>query len=160
MQNLFFSALIFLFSFYTQAETTVYFFEYRMPNGQVYTFDEGGRFYHVAMKYKNQVLEAHPYFGVRLVVDIKKVGHLVAVLKHHQAVKNLDLKVQAELGKKFDLYSPWNDPTTTQCSKLIGQIIGVSPVIVANGNLSLSPDLLYAELIKHGFRDCQSCLPK
>ena len=143
-----------------KAQTTVYFFEYRMPNGQVYSFDPGGRFYHAALKYKDQVLEAHPFYGAHLTSDLDKVGHLVAILQSKKSVKNFDEKVQAQLGKAFNLYSPWDDPTSTQCSKLIGQIIGVSPVLVEGGNISLSPDTLYRELKKHGFKDIPLLLPQ
>ena len=135
-----------------QAQTTVYFFEYRVDE-EVYSFDPGGRFYHAALKYQDQILEAHPYYGAHLVNDLVQVGHLVAVLHSQKSVKNFDAKVKAQLGKAFDLYSPWKDATTTQCSKLIGQIIGVSPVLVSDGTVSLSPDTLYRELKKRGFKD-------
>ncbi len=157
MQKLLFYFIILLLSLLgsldSRAQTTVYFFEYRMPNGQVYSFDPGGRFYHAALKYQDQILEAHPFYGAHLTSDLNKVGHLVAILQSHKVVKDFDAKVQAQLGKAFNLYSPWDDPNSTQCSKLIGQIIGVSPVLVEGGNLSLSPDTLYRELKKLGFKD-------
>lgn len=143
--------IILFFSHQVFANTIVYFFQHKLPNGEVYSFDRNGRFYHSALKYKTKILEAHPYYGVRLATDLKKVGDLAAVLKSEKNILNLDAKIKMQMGKKFNLYSAWDDPLTTQCSKLIGQIIGVSPVIVQDGNLSLSPDLLYAELIKLGF---------
>jgi len=164
MQKLIFYFTILLLallgSLSAKAETTVYFFEYRMPNGQVYSFDPGGRFYHAALKVHDQILEAHPFYGARLTGDLSKVGHLVAILQSKKNVKNFDAKVQAELGKAFNLYSPWDDPNSTQCSKLIGQIIGVSPVPVEGGNISLSPDTLYRELKKRGFKDIPLPLPQ
>lgn len=164
MQKLLFYFTILLLpllgSLTAKAETTVYFFEYRMPNGEVYSFDPGGRFYHAALKFHDQILEAHPFYGARLTSDLGKVGHLVAILQSKKNVKNFDAKVQAELGKAFNLYSPWDDPHSTQCSKLIGQIIGVSPVIVEGGNISLSPDTLYRELKKRGFKDIPLPLPQ
>jgi hypothetical protein len=144
----------------SKAQTTVYFFEYRMPNGQVYSFDPGGRFYHAALKVQDQILEAHPFYGARLTGDLDKVGHLVAILHSKKTVKNFEAKVQAQLGKAFNLYSAWDDPNSTQCSKLIGQIIGVSPVPVEGGNISLSPDTLYRELKKRGFKDIPLPLPQ
>ena len=153
MQKLFFVSIILFFKAFSYAQTTVYFFEYRLSNGSVYSFDEGGRFYHTALKVDDKVLEAHPFYGARLASDLSSVGHLAAILYSPDPIENLNAKVQALLGRKFDLYSPWDNPQTTQCSKLVGQIIGVSPVVVQGGNLSLSPDLLYAELIKRGFTD-------
>jgi hypothetical protein len=152
MQKLFLVITILCLNLSLQAGTTVYFFEHRNPNGDVYSFDPGGRFYHAALKYKNQIVQAHPYYGVQLTTNLTQVGHLAAALYSTKNVLNLSAKIQAQLGKKFSLYSDWNDPKTTQCSKLVGQIIGVSPVIVQGGNLSLSPDLLYAELIKMNFK--------
>jgi hypothetical protein len=152
--------LALLGSLSAKAQTTVYFFEYRMPNGQVYSFDPGGRFYHAALKFHDQILEAHPFYGARLTGDLDKVGHLVAILHSKKTVKDFDAKVQAQLGKAFNLYSPWDDPNSTQCSKLIGQIIGVSPVPVQGGNISLSPDTLYRELKKRGFKDIPLPLPQ
>lgn len=140
------------------AITTVYFFEHRNTDGSVDSFDKDGRFYHVALKYKNQILEAHPYYGVHLAKDINKVGQLAAVLISKTDIPDLDQKVQNQLGKKFNLYSPWGDKNTTQCSKLVGQIIGVSPVLFENGDRTLSPDRLYKQLVKMNFHDCQSCL--
>lgn len=151
MQKLFFVSIIIFFSVFSNAQTTVYFFEYRLSNGEVYSFDKGGRFYHAALKFEDKILEAHPYYGAHLASDLSSVGHLAAILYSPGSIENLAAKVQAQLGRKFDLYSHWEDPKTTQCSKLVGQIIGVSPVVVEGGNLSLSPDLLYAELIKRGF---------
>jgi hypothetical protein len=164
MQKLIFYFTILLFallgSLNGKAQTTVYFFEYRMPNGQVYSFDPGGRFYHAALKFHDQILEAHPFYGARLTGDLDKVGHLVAILHSKKTVKDFDAKVQAQLGKAFNLYSPWDDQNSTQCSKLIGQIIGVSPVPVVGGNISLSPDTLYRELKKRGFKDIPLPLPQ
>lgn len=161
MQKLLFYLIVLILtllgSLDSQAETTVYFFEYRMPNGQIYSFDPGGRFYHSALKFHDQVLEAHPFYGAHLVSvinnDFTKVGRLVAILQSKKSIKDFEAKVQAQLGKPFNLYSAWDDPNTTQCSKLIGQILGVPPVIVADGALSLSPDTLYRELKKRGFKD-------
>jgi hypothetical protein len=158
MVQLFNFLLISFFSFTIKANTVVYFFEYRMPDGSIYSFDQGGRFYHAALKFQNKILEAHPFYGVHLAEDINKVGHLVAILKSNKTVKNFEAKVQAEIGKKFNLYSEWTDPSTTQCSKLVGQIIGVSPILFDDNKLTLSPDTLYKQLLKMGFRDCQSCL--
>jgi len=164
MQKLIFYFTILLLtllgSFDSKAQTTVYFFEYRRPNGEVYSFDPGGRFYHAALKFHDQILEAHPFYGARLTEDLSKVGHLVAILQSNKSVKNFDQKVQAQLGKAFNLYSAWEDQNSTQCSKLIGQIIGVSPVPVADGNISLSPDTLYRELKKRGFKDIPLPLPQ
>ena len=139
-----------LASLNSQAQTTVYFLEYRNSRGEIQSFDAGGRFYHTALKFHEKVLEAHPYYGAHLVSGLDQVGRLAAILYSKKSVQNFDAKVQAQLGKPFNLYSPWNDLTSTQCSKLIGQIIGVSPVLVADGSISLSPDTLYRELKKIG----------
>ncbi|MBC7458472.1 MAG: hypothetical protein H7235_09350 [Bdellovibrionaceae bacterium] len=164
MQKLLFYFIIILLSILASlganADTTVYFFEHRRPNGQIDSFDLGGRFYHAALKYHDQILEAHPYYGAHLTSDLDQVGHLVAILHSQKTVKNFDAKVQAQLGKPFNLYSAWDDQNSTQCSKLIGQIIGVSPVPVQDGSLSLSPDTLYRELKKRGFKDIPLPLPQ
>ncbi len=157
MQKLIFYFMLLILSLLaaldSQAQTTVYFFESRVGD-KVYSFDPGGRFYHSALKYREQILEAHPYYGAHLVSGLQEVNyHLVAILKSQKTVKNFDAKVKAQLGKPFNLYSRWEDPNSTQCSKLIGQIIGVSPVLVSDGTISLSPDTLYRELKKRGFKE-------
>ncbi len=158
MATLFKLIFLFFISLPAKADTTVYFFEYRQPDGSIFSFDKEGRFYHTALKYNNQFLEANPYFGVHLEPNITKVGYLKAVLRSSKNIANLDQKITAQLGKKFDLYSKWDDPNSTQCSKLIGQIIGVKPVLFEDGSLTLSPDRLYNQLVKLGFKDCQTCL--
>lgn len=144
---------------FASAGTTVYFFEYRNQSGDVVSFDPWGRFYHAAMQTPDGIIEAHPYFGVHIVKNLSKIHYrLAGALYHIKDVPNLSQKIHNELGKSFELYSHWDNPKTTQCSKLIGQIIGVSPVPVEGNMISLSPDTLYRELKKMGFTDCQSCL--
>lgn len=150
--------LTFVVSFTLKAEVVVVFFEYKKSNGQIISFDPGGRFYHAALKYADGYIEAHPYYGVHYEKNVKKVGHPVAVLKSKRVINDLDQRVKNQLDKDFDLYSPWNDEKTTQCSKLVGQILGVTPVKVQGGNISLSPDTLYHQLVKMGYRPCMSCL--
>lgn len=150
--------LILTFSATTWAETVVVFFEYRTSDGQIFSFEEGGKFYHAALKYQDGYIEARPYYGVHFEQDIKKMGAVAAVLRSPKTIPHLDQRVQKELGKRFELYSDWNDPDTTQCSKLVGQIIGVSPVKLSTGNISLSPDTLFRQLLHLGFKPCMSCL--
>lgn len=142
------------------ASVEVYFFEYRDHKGKIYSFDPNGKYYHAAIRLPDgRLLEAHPYFGGRVAKDIKAIGYkLVAALKFKKEFSGLLERAEDQIGKPFDLYSNWEDPKTTQCSKLVGQIIGVSPVLYDDGRYTLSPDTLYFQLKKQGFKDCQSCL--
>lgn len=142
------------------ASVEVYFFEFRDAKGKIYSFDPNGKYYHAAIKLPDgRILEAHPYFGGRVAKNIKDIHYtLVAALKFKKDIPGLLTRAEDQIGRPFDLYSNWEDPKTTQCSKLVGQIIGVNPVLYDDGRYTLSPDTLYFQLKKQGFKDCQSCL--
>lgn len=129
----------------------VYFFEYKNAQGQRITFDENGRFYHAALFFKNKVYEAHPYWGVREVSKVSAIGIPVAELWGLEPALGLAEKIDSQLGKPFNLYSLWEDTTTTQCSKFVAQIVGLSPPLRSDGTRTFSPDGLYEALIKKGY---------
>lgn len=141
--------ILILFSLSAQsAQVQVYFFELRDTDNSLLSFEKDGKFWHVAMKYGDRILEAHPFYGVRLTDSFQDMGALAShvILEVPLSEAEISERVQSELGKKFHLKSEWNDLNTTQCSKLIAKILGLRPTILINGKETFSPDSLFLKL--------------
>lgn len=148
--------LILFFVFQSQGAVEVAFFQYIDQNGKVLSFEENGIFFHTAIKTKDGWLSAG-IFGVRLDKDIKDVSANLAVI-----IKNPNMKTitktdyEKYLGLPFDREFKWNDQTSTYCSKLVANILGIEPqplsntsiktdlgTIVFNDTVGISPDEIY-----------------
>jgi len=138
--------------------------------GRLIQLEPNGRFYHVAIRYQNQWLHAHPHRGVDLVEDITPYGDKFLVL-HNSAVPDPSPEfVAAWLGKPFDRGYHWNNPIATYCTRLIAEILGVAPRPMwfeaphwarhqgsRRGEPGLSPDELFKELIGRNFFPSADC---
>ncbi|MDG0817685.1 hypothetical protein [Bdellovibrio svalbardensis] len=134
----------------------VAFFEHRTKDGQLQPIEAGGQLYHVAVQYNDKWLNAHPYYGVQEVDDVRKIGDLYSIIEIDQDVP-LE-KYKAEFGKHFSISDYWENPKSTYCSKLVAQILDLSPTFMKNGNgWGISPDEVYKILSSKPHREVRSC---
>jgi len=159
------------------AQVRVAFFEMKDPTGVRVELEPGGQFFHVALQLKDgSWIHTHPYYGVQVVEDLRKIGEPKSMLAS-ALWREIDReKIFHELGKPFDFKFRWFDPETTYCSKLVGQLLGLSPLpssfsgaiwksldLDATNPVGLSPDDLFYLLLSNGFkierpRSCESQL--
>jgi hypothetical protein len=148
--------LALIFSSIGFAKVQVAFFEYRTKDGQIYPIEIGGRLYHVAIQYKDKWLNAHPFYGVQLVDDVHQIGQLYSIIEIDREIPNG--KFNAELGKKFSLDDPWKNSKTSYCSKLVAQILDISPTkMKSRKGWGISPDDLYGILKADPHNEARSC---
>jgi len=134
-------------------------------NGHPLVLEPGGRFFHVAIRYNGKWLQAHPRGGVTLVKDIRPYGDKFVVLRNTEIADPNPLPVFLWLGKPFDYTYAWDNPEATYCSRLVAELLGVPPQPMSfaaeiwknhfhkpEGEPGLSPDKLYKELLKRGFK--------
>lgn len=123
----------------------VAFFVHRTKNGQIQPIETGGTFYHVAIQYSNQWLHAHPFYGVQVVDNVNDIGQLYSIIEVDRDISITRFK--AEFGKSFSITDSWENKKSTYCSKLIAQILEISPTLMKNGNgWGISPDDIYIDL--------------
>ncbi len=139
--------------------------------GRRVELEPGGRFFHVAIRYKGRWLQAHPDGGVSLVNDIKPFGHRFTFLTSADPEPAKDF-VDNWLGKPFDYSYSWVNPKANYCSRLVAQALGVPPqpmdfsaevwknhYVRPQGEAGISPDKLFAELKRRGYREtCEHLL--
>ena len=134
-------------------------------NGQRIELEPGGRFFHVAIRYGEHWLQAHPHGGVSLVKDIKPYGHRFTYLNNPAVPDPAREYVQRWLGKPFDFTYRWDNPEGNYCTRLVAESLGIPPqpmnfsaaiwerhFVRPQGEPGLSPDKLYAALIARGFK--------
>jgi hypothetical protein len=141
-------------------------------NGRPIQLEPGGRFFHVAIRYKGQWLQAHPHGGVSLVDDIRHYGDRFVMLSNPSVPEPADDYVRRWLGKPFDFTYNWFNEKANYCTRLAAEALGVPPqpmsfaadvwkrhFVRPEGEPGLSPDKLYAELLKRGFTpSCEDLL--
>ncbi|MBO9665605.1 MAG: hypothetical protein J7501_02180 [Bdellovibrio sp.] len=150
--------------FGANASVKVAFFEARDANGKIVTMEKGGRFIHVAISVGNKWMHAHPYWGVQLVDSLKKIGDPAVILTDESVADLNESQVQKYLRQKYDSSFSWEDHDKTYCSKLIANILQISPSPMqftgtvwqfqnrarAQG-VGVSPDDVFNELKSRGY---------
>ena len=128
-------------------------------NGNIESLEPNGRYVHVAVKYKNKWLQAHPYYGVILSDNLEGLGKIEEIFEAYPHLEINELFLSEVLGKPYNFISLWEDPSTYNCSKLIAKLLDIKPrpmifeeSIWGNrfaqfrGELGLSPDELFHEI--------------
>ena len=139
-------------------------------DGQVIQLEPNGRFYHVAIRYKDQWLHAHTHRGVDLVKHIKPYGDRFVLVRNSSVPDPGPEFVTQWLGKPFDRGYHWDNPLATYCTRLIADFFGVEPQVMLfqaphwaqhftrhSREKGLSPDELYEALIARGFTPHADC---
>ena len=138
------------------AHVKVAFFEYRQSNGQIQSIEPGGRLYHVAIQYKDQWMNAHPFYGVQIVDHVQQIGKIYSIIEIDRNIAESDY--MAQMGKLFSIQEGWESRKFTYCSKLVGQLLGIQPTLMKSGpGLGLSPDDLYKILKSVPHNEVFSC---
>lgn len=140
-------------------------------NGMPVALEPGGRFFHVAIQYREHWLQAHSHGGVSLVKDIRDYGDAFMVLDNPDCADPDPAFVERWLGKPFDFSYAWENPKATYCTRLVADILRVPPQPMSfaadiwkhhyhkpDGEPGLSPDKLYAELLRRGFKSVPCAL--
>lgn len=159
--------VLFLFLFLSltaQGAVQVAFFQGLNAAGNPVELTPGGQFVHTAISIDGTWFHASAQ-GVVERPDLKIENHylLVTVLTHPTlSISKEDLAPY--LGLAFDYTFSWHDSHSTYCSKFIAQLLGVTPrpmefagehwrlsENVRRGELGVSPDYLFTELLKMGF---------
>jgi len=133
--------------------------------GRRIELEPGGRFFHVAIRYKGFWLQAHPHGGVSLVKDIKPYGDRFTFLEKTDESEPAPEYVAKWLGKPFDYTYRWDHPAANYCTRLVAEALGVPPqpmdfsaaiwdrhFVRPQGEPGLSPDKLYVALLARGYR--------
>lgn len=162
--------ILLLVSFSTSA-IEVAFLEVHDFNGRPLELEPGARFAHVLVRYKNKWLHSHPGLpGVALSDDPSEFGRVKSILIDPTLPEPDDKTVEFWLGKPFDHTFSWTNRNATYCTRLVAQILGVSPQPMRfegaawkrfpgpqPGGVGLSPDDLHAELLARDFRESDDC---
>ena len=139
-------------------------------SGKIVPLEAGGHYGHVALRVqmpdgKLQWLHAHPYYGVVLQQDISHKNEVIDIFS--AGTEEIQYEhIRDYVGLKYDPQFRWEDPLTTYCSKLVGQILNMKPKPMhfdapfwkdqkdhlQSGALGISPDDIYRELLNRGFK--------
>lgn len=131
-----FSILVFDFLQYASADLEVAFFQDRDSNGNLISLEDGGQFYHIAIKTEDGWLHAIPYYGVTLFQDLNSIHQPLALI-----IKNPDLlplsrrDYKPYLNVPFDSEFTWSDPQKTYCAKLVGNLLDIAPLPMKNSEI-------------------------
>lgn len=157
--------LILFISLTSFAAVDVAFFEVRLRDGTLLQLEKDGRFAHVAIRVGNRWLHSHPRNGVELVDSLREIGDAKQILSSDDE-EEISAEIANEVvGLPYDFNFNWDDTTSTYCSKLVAQILGVPPMPMkfdgpywekfkkpANeGQPGVSPDGLYRSLKSYGY---------
>lgn len=136
-----------------------------LQDGKPVQLEPGGRFYHVAIRYQGQWLQAHPHGGVTLVKDIRPYGDRFLIMENSEVPEPGPAQVARWLGKPFDFSYTWDNPKATYCTRLVAELLGVPPQLMtfksehwknhfhkAEGEPGLSPDKLFKELVRQRYK--------
>lgn len=149
---------------------TVAFLEMDWDDGRPVQLEPGGRFAHVAIKVGKKWLHAHTERGVDLVRDITVYGDRVTYLRNDSIETPSLWRVNHWLGKPFDTAYRWGVSTSTYCTRIVAELLHIPPKPMQFksdvwqrfgeapvGQLGLSPDELYEELLARGFKPFVPC---
>ena len=168
---------IFLFLISAQAlASEVAFLEVNGRDGKPIQLEPGGRFMHVAIRYKSQWLHAHAQGGVELVDSLKGFGDKILYLENPNIPDPAYEDFEYWLGRRFDYTYTWGNPIATYCTRLLAELLNIEPAGMnfdsghwglhayreeAIGKVGLSPDDLYKILIDLGYNpECERRLVK
>jgi hypothetical protein len=148
----------------------VAFLEVYYPDGERVQLEQGGHFAHIAIKYGKMWLHAHPDRGVDLVSDLHPFGIVRVILRNPSVPDPTAAQVERWLGKAFDYSFSWNHALATYCTRLVAEILGINPKPMSFmsghwqysrhkpiGQVGLSPDDLFAELLDRGYTFNDTC---
>jgi hypothetical protein len=148
----------------------VAFFEVHDKSGKPFQLEPGGRFMHVAIRYGDLWLHAHPKGGVSLIRDITMYGDETVILRDSRRPDPSFSTFVSWLGKPFDYSYRWGNPASTYCSRIVAEVLGIEPLIMDfssehwklhlgrnEGGLGLSPDDLYKILREAGWLEVHDC---
>ena len=121
-------ALAFAISAPARAEIQVAFFSTPSKSGKAVEFEPGGQYSHVAISYNGGWIHASPVRGVEFVQSLEKIGHVSRVLSNSSIPGLSTLRVARLLGLPYDRTFAWNRKESTYCSKLVGELLGVTPL--------------------------------
>lgn len=146
--------------------TRVAFLELPGPDGRRMELEPGNRFAHTALAYNGRWLEADPWAGVTLVpfATLQKMALSITILEHPEGPEVDPARVREWMHRPFDPDYTW-DNDKLYCTELIAKLLGVAPHPMRfdaphwppawrarAGQPGISPDLLYTDLLKMGFR--------
>ena len=128
-------------------------------DGNIESLELDGRYVHVAVKYKNKWLQAHPYYGVILSDNLEGLGKIEEIFEAYPNLEISEVFLSEVLGKPYNFISLWEDASTYNCSKLIAKLLDIKPRPMTfeesiwgnrfaefRGQLGLSPDELFHEI--------------
>ena len=156
---------ILVFTFKSSAQISVAFFEVRDSKGEIVSLEAGGQFVHVAISYYGGWLHSYPGLGVSWVQSVYEIGDPHTILENKDIPALTAKQVTSYFGLPFDKSYRWHPKDSTYCSKLVGQLLNIPPqpmsfsgsawgevMVKGKGRVGLSPDDLYQELPKMGFK--------
>lgn len=163
MRSIFFLFASFFISLSATARVEVAFLEVYGRDGKPIELEKGGRFAHVAIRFNDQWLQAHPLNGVELVDDLSGFGRVLEILVDPDIVIS-KAEVDRWLGLPYDPNFNWEDQGSSYCSKLVANLLSVPPQPMRFdgsyweryrslpwGEPGVSPNGLYEELLERGY---------
>lgn len=143
------------------ADVQVAFFEHPQVTASPSELEPNGRYHHVAISVGRQWLHAHPWRGVELVDQIGQIGQLSKLIHLHGQPAVQPEEVRHLIGRPYNLLAPWHSDESYNCSKLVGQLLGITPRPMTfsgaawrgirnlpRGELGLSPDDIHRWLTR------------
>lgn len=88
---------------------------------------ENEAYSHVAIKVQNKWLHAIPYYGVILSDSLERFGEVSFILSNESIEEPDSAFLESVLGKKYFLFSDWNNFDEFNCTKLIGVFLDLEP---------------------------------
>ncbi len=139
------------------ARIRVAFMVIRDAHGRPIALEPGGRFAHLAIRFRGKWLHAHPRRGVELTKDLSDLGEIADVVDLPGIPALASKDVSPLLGRPFDREYQWSDDSALYCSELVAKLLGIPPRPMQfssevwperyreekAGELGLSPDELY-----------------
>lgn len=151
--------LLALLSFQQAQALQIAFLSRTHVNGIIESLEPNGRYVHVAIRYKEKWLQAHPYYGVIMSDDLEGLGKIEEIFEIYPHLEISPIFLSKVLGKPYNFISLWDDPSTYNCSKLIAKLLDIKPRPMTfeesiwgnrfadfRGQLGLSPDELFHEI--------------
>ncbi len=148
-----------------QGKVAIAFFKVYKPDGKILQLEKDGVFSHVAISIEKGWLHAYPKKGVELIKNFDDIAFKkfdVEILDN----KSLNIPIasyQKYYGLPYDDKYSWDD-SKIYCSELVAKILKFQPSPMSfdsniwgkehqgKGEMGISPDEIYDEALKHGFR--------
>lgn len=142
----------------------VAFFKGYDEQGKEVRLTDDGEYFHTSIQIEGVWYEVETKEGVRRMASVTEHPYLKLrrVLEKNIGLSYKD--IAPYMGLPFDTKYYWDDPESSYCTKLIANLLNVSPrpmsfegenwenaLHAPKGTLGLSPDELYKELLSLGF---------